>query len=774
MENFENIESLVAKIKKDKNTKNVTEKRFPVRYIFLSSFDTLKELVSETKKIGIDTFELSQLLPKNDGWITKQEFIEKIKSLDDKKDYLLLPFSEVARFYEKQDFNNLFSQLTELENIGNTNQRIYIPLLGIKDRFNKEFYQNFNRKIEYSFIWEIYEPIKRAKIFLYNNRTLTIDKIQKVSGVKEWLTLWKKDLSSPTLTLSKTLYFLSDNAKPDEIFEFLKVSNYKELVYNVFEIDILIEYKDSEKDFWQKLVKQLDKKKFSSFLALVKSITNVTKINVNNFIELWLSPNREDFDKWLLKNQLLRHDCIKEFYLCKVLSHLDSFDDDSELLKRLWFDIFTINNPSDEIFKNRIKLLKQFYSIKKLPLPQDTENNYKQKLEALKDRKTKLKYITGLLEFEKELIIKDFAEHSEKSILDRYSELKEYLDDPDFDNLRPEHRWIYEYIKLYKQAKIKNEYTKEIAAAINKINENEETFYRWYYGFEEVKKFLNENTFDYIFWVDALSIEWVNLVEMLLKNKNYNIERKQIARVNLPSTTDKNKYDYDNLQYIQDFDKFIHDNIYNYPTTIVKEVEELRKIFEKIVIEKNKKAVIIFDHGLSALVRLNNSSKNFPKAKHEGRYLKIDNPDDYSKDDNYIVKDNYIIASKHVSLSTKPVREVHGGCTPEEVLVPIIVFNSKDNNYQKTESYTINLITKEIDIKKPTIKLTVLPLPNKKVYAYIEKGERIELIKQDNDEYFNRIPVKKSGKHKLIIKIGNFEEEFKIIIKSGFKEEDLF
>jgi hypothetical protein len=34
VENFENINSLIQKIKEDKKTKNVTEKRFPVRYIF--------------------------------------------------------------------------------------------------------------------------------------------------------------------------------------------------------------------------------------------------------------------------------------------------------------------------------------------------------------------------------------------------------------------------------------------------------------------------------------------------------------------------------------------------------------------------------------------------------------------------------------------------------------------------------------------------------------------------------------------------------------------
>jgi len=768
IENFENIKSLIQNIKEDKKTKNVTQKRFPVRYIFLSNFETLKELVSETKKVGINTFEVSQLLPKEDGWITKQEFIERIKSLN--LDYLLLPFSEIARFYNKQDFHNLFSQLTELENVGNVNQRLYIPLLGIKDRFNKEFYQNFHRRIEYSFVWEVKEEINRANIFLYKDMSIKID-IHKIKGIKEWLNLWKKDFYSSALCLSKTLYFLSDNAKPDEIFEFVKINNPKELISNIYDLEIPVQYKDSENEFWDELINQLTKKKYTSFSNLAKSVTNTVEINVNNFLDLWLVLNRNNFEKWLLKNYLLSLDYIKDHYLYKVLSNLESFDD-TELLKELWVNIFSSNNTSNEMFNQRLDLLKKFYSLKTSRLPQDFEEQYKQKIENISDRKIKLKYITGILDFEKEYIIKDFSERQDINILSKYPEFHKYISDIEFDSLKTEQNWVYDYFKTYRLSKIKNAYTKDIASEINQFNQNEETFYKWYYSFDEVANFINQNNYDYIFWIDALGIEWVNLVEMLLERKKYNVESKNIARVNLPSTTSKNRYEYENIQYIQDFDKFIHDQQYKYPKTIIGEIEKLKTIFfDKIVIERNKRAIIVSDHGLSALARVNNSSKQFPNAEHEGRYLRVDNPENYKNDNNYIVKENYIIASKHISLSTKPIREVHGGCTPEEVLVPVIIFNSIED-YQH-EAYQIDLLTKEIDIKRPLIKITISPSPNKKVYV-LGMNSKNEFDKQDDNNYLCKISVKKSGKHKLKIKIGNFEKEFTITIKSGFKEEDLF
>jgi len=770
-ENFENIDSLLQKIREDKNTRNVTEKRFPARYIFLSNFDTLKSLVKETIRSGIQTFELSQLLPKDDGWITKQEFIDKIKSLNPGQDFLLLPFSEIARFYTKPDFNNLFSQLTEIENTGNSNQRIYIPLMGIRDRFEKEFYRNFNRKIEYSFTWEIFETIQRSTVFLNNDLSVKIDNIQKINGTKEWLTLWKKDHSTPTLCLSKTLFFLSDNAKPDEIFDFKKINNFKELIKQIFKIEIPIEYIESEKDFWEEIIKHLNKKSYSSFYNLVKDVVNTTKITINNFVELWLSHDRQIFEKWLIKNYILSHDCIKDYYLCQVVSNFNSLDN-LDLLTGLWLHIFNINNPSQDNFEHRITLLKQFYDIKQFVLPENIINDSQQKLEGIKDAKNKLKFITGLLDFEKEFILNLFAKSQDLSILNKYPELQEYVDEVEFDNLKPEQQWVYSYLKKYKISKIKNKYTTEISEKINSINNNEDSFYKWYYSFDEVTKFLNDINFDYIFWIDALGLEWTGLINSWIKEKDYNLEKNLIARVNLPTTTDANRYSNNDIKYIQDFDKFIHSNLYHYPITIIAEFNKLKEIVDSIVLQRNKRAIIISDHGLSALVRLNDSSKNFSQADHEGRYFSSEKANTFKKDDNYIIKDNYIIASKHISLSSKPKREVHGGCTPEEVLVPVIIFNSK-TDFVKRESYEITLISSEIDIKKPIVIFNISPIPSKKVYAFIGRN-KIELKKDKNDNYCSDIDIKKPGVLGLKIIIGSFEEEFSTNIKSGFKEEDLF
>ena len=44
------------------------------------------------------------------------------------------------------------------------------------------------------------------------------------------------------------------------------------------------------------------------------------------------------------------------------------------------------------------------------------------------------------------------------------------------------------------------------------------------------------------------------------------------------------------------------------------------------------------------------------------------------------------MALKHASLGILPRREAHGGCTPEEVLVPTIVISDKNNQDKKVRS----------------------------------------------------------------------------------------
>jgi hypothetical protein len=107
----------------------------------------------------------------------------------------------------------------------------------------------------------------------------------------------------------------------------------------------------------------------------------------------------------------------------------------------------------------------------------------------------------------------------------------------------------------------------------------------------------------------------------------------------------------------------------------------VKNIFAQILTQSGETTIaIVSDHGLTALSRLVDSKKYAAKASHEGRYIKLDS-EETIEDTDYIRHknraDNFKVALTHASLNTKPIREVHGGCTPEEILVPFIVISNK-------------------------------------------------------------------------------------------------
>ena len=128
-----------------------------------------------------------------------------------------------------------------------------------------------------------------------------------------------------------------------------------------------------------------------------------------------------------------------------------------------------------------------------------------------------------------------------------------------------------------------------------------------------------------------------------------------------------------------------------------------------------------------------------------------------------------IIALTHVSLNNTPAREVHGGATPEEILVPYIQINS----IKEELKYTINPTEFDITTYDPIIKLLINPLPKQIPNAFIN-GKNIKIsFNQNTEEYIIDLTGHKSGKYNLLILIGDEKYEIKTSIKGGFKEVDL-
>jgi len=680
---FKSVEALITEIKSDRSSNDILKNRYAVRFIMLDNFNVFQELSLQLAAANINTFGLETLLSydNKDRWITQDELKNCIRQIDSCT--IVSPFSEIVRFYNEEKFNTFFNEIALLENTQDKlNRRIYIPIIGLESRFVK-FLSSFGRIEESAPIWTIKTGVSQpVTIYLTPSadsaKGYSFPKLYRgLETMYDWLLFWKT--KAPTEKIICSSLPINVNYKysqPDNIFDIKPIETAFEFIMQFLKIQIDIEYKASDEYFWIQLLSLIDCKKGNafSFKAFVEEHFNVHKLTTKDLLNKWTSPDTTEFDRWLLKHYYLHFIADNEYFNAIILHCVDYSS--LRLFKEIALSIFVDSNLNNQIAE-RDTLLNLFAQQYKLP-ESDLSEMKEQILEIAKtDTNKAISLCSGRFDFEKELFI-GWYKIGKLSLLELqniYPNFAAYMNDLKLDN------WVNTYIQAYKKAKIEDKYTDEIKNVLSEKNANENSFYEWYNSneFELSKELLIKETVDKIYWIDGLGIEYLSLIKEIINKSNFQVEKLQIAKTGIPSSTEHNKFE--GIIKFEDLDNYIHNNLYQYPQTVCKGIEIIKDIFDKILTQSAETAIaIVSDHGLTALSRLVDSKKYAAKASHEGRYIKLDCAETI-EDTDYIRHkngtDNFKVALTHASLNTKPVREVHGGCTPEEILVPFIVISNK-------------------------------------------------------------------------------------------------
>lgn len=771
---FESVDELMLEINSDKITSNILSRRYPVRLIFLQRFETFRLLIEKLSSFNIDILHVEKELPQLDGWITKDSLYTLVKNIS--KDTTVVPFSEIVRFYSREDFNNFFNQLLLIEN-DDLKRRIYLPLIGVEERFEKDFFQSFTRKEESAPLWKISKETPNSiKLFLFpKSLRKKIDGFETINDTNEWLQFWKRKSPCDIICHSKALNLYYENTLPDTIFNVEKLLNLKIGIEKIYRIEVPIAYCDTDHLHWEKLL-DLINLDCSNFSTLVKCYFKVTALTINTILDLWLQAS-DIFAKWLLKGYLLSQKCLENKYLFKVVESLSDFSDHT-FLKTLYERIFTLEF-NDDFVNERLKLIHQYSRYKKIILCDEAIEDLNAYIRSLEDSSKALLLTTGVFFFEKVFILELYVKQAidRNIILKRFPDLIYYNSHSLFDNINADNNWVYEYFEEYKKSKLINSKTPRINEILLSKNENESSFFNWYHSFESIHSIFHSNKVDKVIWVDAIGCEWVAFIENYINNyyTDFSILNKLIGVSNLPTSTEHNKFP--DTKYVQDFDLFIHTNRFLYPESIINEFVEISKIINSLlIVDSDQTIALVSDHGLTALSRLELSRKYGKDDSHEGRYIEVSDKD-HSTDPDYIINkselDNktYLIASKHNSLGKKPIREVHGGATPEEVLVPYIVISNKKelDNFD----YSIAIFNSEIQKREPVVQFEIQPKPIK-VNAEINSDIIGLTYNNISGKWEAELSKSLSGVISLTIKVGKTEKQFKINIISGLIEEDLF
>jgi hypothetical protein len=206
-------------------------------------------------------------------------------------------------------------------------------------------------------------------------------------------------------------------------------------------------------------------------------------------------------------------------------------------------------------------------------------------------------------------------------------------------------------------------------------------------------------------------------------------------------------------------------------------------VYKHLTISQQERIAIVSDHGLTALARLKENIKvyDFQDANHEGRCMWINN-NDILEDDDFIIHNienpdcasysKCLIALKYTSLYRRPLREVHGGAAPEEVLIPVIIISKQSQTYQ--QDFEIIPDKTKISKRELFLLLSINPKPDKTPLLTDQTDKSLSLEHDKNSRKWKvNIRELKTGKQNIKIKIGEWEKTFSIEIIGGMQEREI-
>ena len=270
-----------------------------------------------------------------------------------------------------------------------------------------------------------------------------------------------------------------------------------------------------------------------------------------------------------------------------------------------------------------------------------------------------------------------------------------------------------DYIFAYKKEKVANLFSLDFENELAKVN---------IYDYDTRSLILQKIKLKhdaYYLWIDGMGLEWI---DMLIEKVEALEERLSTPQISvgcavLPTTTSINmekadketiskKYgSLDSLSHIKDKADCNYFSIIDKQFGLISEIAEL--IVNIARENPDRQLVVTADHGMSRIAAKafhETQGINAPKTStvcNMGRYCEFDTANIPQEFSNTIKEGNVIAYKTHNHFSTPGYApgEIHGGATPEEILVPIILFKKIGTQGNKvTSACTYNLLTKSVSL----------------------------------------------------------------------------
>lgn len=794
---FQDINALIEAVKADKKIEGAgayVANRYPIRFVlfdnFRDSYDFVSRLADDALVLRISKWmepDYPDIMLTHSKLATLvSDYVYSIAE----KDLVIAPFSELARFYDNKnlmEFDALISTIKSIENdkeAYHSHRRVYIPIVGLAGKMSKFFNDS------QSFIWYVRSDDHELnyKLVLTNDTDYGVkgleDKYSVVGDVARWLEAWNnQELTKTIISTSPAIYANAIFAQPDNAFSFCQCSNAYEFLSDGLGLDLkFIGYKKENEDFWERLAKEviIDDFKFEQFFNSKFDIHELANYDV--FIKTWFDF-QEQYDRWLLAAYYIHKFCNLG-YICQALQSTPGYTN-VDFVESLALTIFSLDERENYLEERKAVLNEA--EKRGVVISLEAQELLRVKLQEVADSQgyvTALKYVTTATNMEKALLIEWLGNKKLmlSDIKDVYPDLYSYmrrLEEPLDEGVN----WVENYIESYRSAKIANKYTDDIKTQLIGINGSDILFNQWYQRFKTTRTLLDgRDDIEVYYWIDGLGIDWIPFVRTIVegkRNDNFYLNEVMIGKALLPTKTSTNKEDLlklagEQLPKTGDIDEVAH-QCRPYPQYVIDDMKVVKEaIYDILSKNPGRKIAIVSDHGMSFLSQhcegLNLAGY---QSDHNGR-LAIKKSGLATADEKYLVLEDgkTICALRHESLCAKvPTGSgSHGGCTPEEVLVPIFIISNQPN----VKTWTAVLKTMEVSTSSPFVKFAIKGLRAGQTPYLIYKGVKHVVGKVIGNEYQSDILALDIKETKITLCIGPDKQDFTIKIKQGFEEEDLF
>ena len=799
---FASLQDLYHEIEVDKNwtgAESSLRNRYPIRFVLFENFTDFGEFVQvcQDHDVYVQSIEKWMKDGQDDKLITYSQlaalFEAYIKSLP-ANDFVIAPFSEITRFYDNVHYAEFDSLLKTIrlvqspEESQQGHQRIYVPIIGMQSKVSK-FKDDPNIHI-----WDYHSGTENRnyRLVLTNGTTYGVQgletKFSICKNLRQWISLWKKvgtNVKPQIICSSKCIFANAANAQPDNAFDYTICHNAFEFLSKGVGIDFgELVAEEEDMHFWEQLASHVDIDDFD-FDTFVKKRFNTSKLHdAVTFVQTWFE-NNDGFSRWLLKNYFLWRE-QESTYLTRVLKNCRT-QSTSDLFSLVATQVF--DEPHDEASLSLRRTLLEEAKRHDVQITQMAEQKVKAKLMAMAADPERgcyfaMKYMTSLTLAEQCLMIEWIGKGkiSLYEIQSLMPSLCSYLS-PLGMQLGNASAWINDYFHEYTNSKIANGASEHLLQLLKDHNSSQAAFELWKDGFKTVKTILhNRQDIDVYYWIDGLGIDWIPFITSVIEKHNVDgvyLNEVYVASSELPTVTSVNRKKLEELaggtlEKIGDIDKFAHTQK-SYPNYIIDELRLVEEAITQVLSQYNgKKIAFVSDHGISYMAQFG-SGLNLAgiESDHSGRcatWLK-GTP---SADGNYtILSDGETICSlSHNSLSSKTPsgQGAHGGATPEEVLVPVIIVSSQKN----ANEYSVKLLTTELVASTPVVKYSIKGMSSIDMPRVEYNGREYLLHKTSGNIYESeRLNLVDTATRVTLI-IGDFKQTDQIGINTGAQEDDLF